>query len=123
MKKIYIAGKITGEVDTKADLITCTNKFNLYGMKLLGTKDISENLNFLFPHRNNISIQFTHGLHINRQLIKSGKGTYQQYMINDITTLLTCDEVHFLPDWINSFGAKLEHRIAKSLGMKIIYAN
>lgn len=47
--------------------------------------------------------------------------TYAQYMINDIHELIFCSHIYMLRGWKRSKGARLEHHIAKVLGMKIIY--
>lgn len=39
----------------------------------------------------------------------------------DIPRLLTCDTIVMLDGWTASRGAQLEHHIAKSLGMTIVY--
>lgn len=128
MKKIYIAGKISGECETTELLKKCWNKFEDYGISILIKVDsISYSLKDVFYYTNNIKqvnnqVGFTHGFLINSELIKSGKGTLDQYMKNDLTVMLTCDEVHFLPDWKYSNGAKIEHQLCLDLKIKIIYA-
>lgn len=123
MKKIYIAGKITGEVETQKDMNNCYQKFNRYGFILCGFDDgkmlpiVHKGFDFI----GNKKILFTHGLKINEDLIRSGKGTYNQYLKNDIKVLLDCDEAHFLPDWIDSKGAKIEHQLCLDLGIPVIY--
>jgi hypothetical protein len=39
----------------------------------------------------------------------------------DITQLMTCDAIAMLPGWEKSKGASLEHYIANSLDMRVIY--
>ncbi len=46
---------------------------------------------------------------------------WQQCMREDIRELVTCDEIVMLQGWENSKGATLEHHIAKTLGLKVIY--
>lgn len=43
------------------------------------------------------------------------------FLKEDVKSMLECDEVLMLPDWKTSRGAKLEHKVAKLLGMKINY--
>lgn len=38
-----------------------------------------------------------------------------------IVALIKCDAVHMLPCWTDSPGAKLEHEIAKHIGIEIVY--
>ncbi len=47
--------------------------------------------------------------------------TWNESIRNDIKKMLECDEVHMLPDWQESKGAKLERDIALRLGMQVIY--
>lgn len=37
--------------------------------------------------------------------------------------LLTCEEIHMLPDWEECRAATLEHQIAKAINIQIIYLN
>ena len=116
MKKIYIAGKITGECETPELMQKCIDKFENYAKKFsFGCSKPAERFRTFGG-----DLFYTHGLWINRELIRSGNGTYQQYMKNDLTILMTCDEVHFLPDWIDSKGAKMERILAQFLGIKIV---
>lgn len=39
----------------------------------------------------------------------------------DIRELVTCDAIAMLPGWERSKGASLEHHIARSLEMKVVY--
>jgi nucleoside 2-deoxyribosyltransferase len=43
---------------------------------------------------------------------------YEDYMRADILHLLDCDCIYMLPGWKKSRGAKLEHKIATSIGLK-----
>lgn len=45
--------------------------------------------------------------------------TWKDYMIQDIKLLLSCDAIYMLSGWRRSKGARLEHYIAKKLGLKI----
>lgn len=49
--------------------------------------------------------------------------TWATCMRVDIKALMECDHIFMLPGWRASRGAKLEHHIAKSLGMTIGGAN
>jgi hypothetical protein len=124
MKKIYIAGKISQECETPELLNKCQDKFNNYGISLFNNKDyvsITKKGNEdIYVCNSEKNISFTHGLLINKHIIPNG--TYQQYMINDISTMIRCDEVHFLPDWKDSKGAKIEHQLCLDLGIKIVYS-
>jgi hypothetical protein len=43
------------------------------------------------------------------------------YLRRDLRELVKCGRVVFLPDWEKSSGAQLEHYVAESLGMELIY--
>lgn len=45
---------------------------------------------------------------------------WEACMRADIAQLVTCDAIALLPGWTKSRGARLEHYIAGSLGMKVI---
>lgn len=47
--------------------------------------------------------------------------TWQSYMKHDIKALCDCDIIYMLNNWGESKGAIIEHEIASSLGMGIIY--
>jgi len=119
-RKIYIAGKISGECEKTIQMKQCYEKFHNYGISL--TKDFYESFGCSnsFVYNQDKSIAFTHGLIINKSLIPNG--TWKDYMVNGISILLLCDEVHMLPDWQNSKGASLERDIALRLGIKVVYA-
>lgn len=123
MKKIYIAGKISGECETPELLKKCWNKFESYGLNILIKENpISYTLKDDFYQTVNGTVGFTHGFMINSELIKAGKDDWQTYMKNDLRKMLECDEIHFLPDWKDSRGASIEHLICSKLDMKIVYA-
>ena len=41
------------------------------------------------------------------------------YLRKDIRLLMDCQALHLLPGWASSRGARLEHHIARELGMQI----
>jgi hypothetical protein len=47
--------------------------------------------------------------------------TWQTYMIEDFKALLSCDAILMLENWTDSKGARIEHAIAKELGLNIYY--
>ena len=49
--------------------------------------------------------------------------TWNQYMVNDIALLLECDAILMLDNWEDSNGAKIEHFIAKTVDIAIMYEN
>ena len=54
-------------------------------------------------------------------LYHSERSTWSDHMRTDIRALCLCDAIYMLNNWETSKGAKLEHRIATELGMKIYY--
>jgi hypothetical protein len=62
------------------------------------------------------------------EIYHTEKMTAEQYhahwvkcMKKDINALMTCDAIVMLPGWQKSRGAKLEHHIARNLGLTITY--
>lgn len=49
--------------------------------------------------------------------------TWEMYMKADIALLCLCDAIYMLDNWQDSTGAKIEHDLAKSLNMTIIYSD
>jgi hypothetical protein len=47
--------------------------------------------------------------------------TWEQCMRVDLAALVTCDEIHMLPQWQDSRGAKLELHVATALGMRPVF--
>ena len=54
-------------------------------------------------------------------LEKNKNASYADFMKTYIRMLMTCNEIFMLQGWRRSKGAKLEHHIAVTLGIKIIY--
>lgn len=46
---------------------------------------------------------------------------WDYYLRRDLAELVKCQRVVLLPGWANSKGATLEHHVAKSLEMEIVY--
>jgi hypothetical protein len=47
--------------------------------------------------------------------------TWDDFMVADIRELFKCDGIYMLKGWQNSKGARIEHAIAKEMGIRIIY--
>ena len=47
--------------------------------------------------------------------------TWEGYMLTDIEHLFGCHEIHMLPNWKQSKGARIEHAIAEQMEMTIVY--
>lgn len=116
-KKIYIAGKISGECETPELMEICKNKFYSYSHQNQDVENVYPKsvMFYLSPDEN----WYTHGLFINREYL--GNDVWQNYMKRDLTILLRCDEVHMLPDWKDSKGATIERQLALDLGIIVRY--
>jgi hypothetical protein len=49
--------------------------------------------------------------------------TWEQYMDVCCRELLRCEEIFMLKDWGHSRGARVEHAMAKELGLSIYFQN
>lgn len=94
-KAVYIAGKVTGE-----PISQCTMKFGAAQKKW--EQKGYEVMNPL-------------------ALVNDFKATWTNAMRICIVALAQASEAYFLSDWQESRGARLEHEIAKALGIPIWY--
>ena len=95
MKKIYIAGKVTGE-----DLAHCTMKFGQ------AQKDVEA---LGFEALNPLA------------LVNDFKTPWQNAMKICLKALIDADAVLLLPDYHKSKGAMMENSIAEDLGIPVYY--
>lgn len=93
MKKIYIAGKVTG-VPIEEREKKFNDAYNYLTMKGYFVYD---------PTR----------------LVK-GDAHWSQAMRVCISHLVECDAIYLLPCWEDSRGAKIEHRLSRDLGIEVI---
>lgn len=49
--------------------------------------------------------------------------SWEYYMRQDIIKLMCCDSIYMMIGWKKSKGARIEHDLAKKLGLRIIYEN
>lgn len=91
MKKIYIAGKVTGE--NRAE---CTAKFALAKKEIeaLGFEAINP-----------------------LEVVGHWDTPWNPAMRKCIGALMECDAIVLLPDWISSRGAKIEYEISKFINI------
>lgn len=92
-KKIYIAGKVTGLSRVEASF-----KFGQYEKQLLEQ-----------GHEPVVPLN-----------IVPKEASWEEAMKLCLIALLQCDEVHFLPCWTDSPGARIERNIALNLRMMIV---
>ena len=92
MKKIYISGKITNNANYKADFEAAE-----FELKAAGFKPVNPA----------------------KEQLPDG-ATWADYMRHDIKLLCDCDAIYMLKGWQESAGAKIEHKLARDLGIEII---
>lgn len=96
LKKVYVAGKITGLPynETVAKFAHYCAVLQKKGYKTVSPIEIAK---------------YEHGK------------TWKAYMLECIPELIKCETIYMLPCWKESKGARLEHQIAKELELEIIY--
>lgn len=108
--KYYIAGQITGLSTEEYEALfnEAEAKLKAEGHKVINPLQIAAKLWAEHPER-----------------VDPHKHTeveiWREYLKADIAKLVTCSAVYFLPNWENSEGATLEHRIAKGLNLYVRY--
>ena len=93
MKKIYISGKITDNPNYKADFEAAETALKIAGFQPVNPAE---------------------------EHLPDG-ATWADYMRHDIKLLCDCDAIYMLNGWRESAGAKIEHKLARDLGIEIIY--
>lgn len=103
MKKIYISGPITGREKDECRLHFATVESNIRG------RACANGLEFAFF--NPTSLRLDH--------LEAPK--WSDYMKACITELVKCDGIAVLAGWEQSRGARIEIKLADSLGIPVIY--
>jgi len=62
------------------------------------------------------------GAHVENPAENPDQETWEAYLRQALTQMLTCERIHFLPGWTKSRGARLEHHVALQLGMSMTFA-
>lgn len=101
MKKIYIAGKISG-------LDNWQYKFNIAESKLQGD----------YAVYNPVKLAQMVDIIFEKHNIKP---RYDDYLMHGLNKLAECDAVYFLNNWHESVGAALEFQLAKALNKELIF--
>lgn len=91
MKKVYIAGKITGDLNFKKKFEDAKLKFEALGYVVLNPAELP------------------------------GRMSPADYMRICFAMVDSSDILYFLPDYIDSPGAQLEHRYAGYIGKECIF--
>ena len=55
------------------------------------------------------------------EVVSGAGGVWEAEMRRCIATLIGCEAIYLLPDWELSRGAKLEHTIARELGLTVFH--
>ena len=93
-KKIYIAGKISGE-----DMALCTMKFGKVQKEIE-----AQGFKVLNP----------------LEIVGTWETTWEDAMKKCIAALMTADAIFLLPDWKDSTGARFEYDIASKIKMRLL---
>ena len=93
MKKIYISGKITDNPNYTADFEAAELALKIAGFQPVNPAE---------------------------ERLPDG-ATWADYMRQDLKLLCDCDAIYMLNGWRESVGAKIEHKLARDLGIEIIY--
>jgi len=101
MKVIYTAGPYSADGDNNVLNNILTARYIARTLWLRGWAVIC-------PHTNNI-------------LMNGPDTTWELFMAGDLELLKRSDAIYMLPGWENSKGAKVEHGIARTLGLPIYY--
>jgi hypothetical protein len=96
-KKVYISGKITGLSEDEAMRVFAEAEGILQAEGYATVNPTT------LPHNHDKS--------------------WQSYMRVDIRALCDCDAIYMLPNWEQSKGAVIEHRIAIELGLEVMNGN
>lgn len=100
MKRIYIAGPMTGKPDlNRAEFVDA--KFEIYAM-FIDASTI-----------NPVEVAGAYDWDLSTPIVKIAKQM--------LRLLLNCDAIYMLRGWQDSKGATAEHAVAKWIGLEIIY--
>lgn len=102
-RTVYISGKVTGTTDYVDRFFNAENKLD------------EMRFNVVNP------IRRTEHLVAQHEAKKLPPPEWSDYMSECLVALSGCDTIYMLKDWKDSKGARMEHRIAQQLGMKILY--
>jgi hypothetical protein len=104
--KIYIAGPMKGKPNENRKAFSDAKAY------MLANNNTGPKLEVINPHDLTMNLD-THYM--------GEDEAYQTCMRIDIKCLVTCDAIYMLKGWEHSKGARLEHEIAKAIGLCICY--
>lgn len=115
--KIYISGKITGlPIEDAKAMFQAAEDF-------LNKKHLDANLHFPLECIN--PFKLNHDKIEEMEQAPPGKYSthdkWCQYMKEDLAALLNCDGIYMLKNWGASQGARIEHVVAKEMGLTVEY--
>lgn len=93
--KIYLSGKISG-----TDLTHTRKRFS----------DVADKLQAL---GHEVTNPLCNGL--------SEHDPWEEHIAKDIINLIDCEGIYMLQGWEDSQGARIEHAVAKEIGLKVMY--
>lgn len=96
MKAVYISGPMTGH-----------ENFNFPAFHAKAAELRAQGLNVINPAEHD----------------EAPDKEWHEYLRKDIRLLMDCDTIHMLRGWASSRGARLEHHIARELGMTVTGAD
>ncbi len=94
-KKVYISGQITGLKEADAFALFAKAEEHILSKNAEPVNPMK------LPHQHD--------------------GRWHSYMREDIKALCDCDAIYMLSNWANSKGAQVEHNLARTLNIEIIY--
>lgn len=110
MKRIYVAGPMSGKPDLNFTLFNSeAARLRALGYEVINPAEINGGESELAQCKVMTAQQL--------------KEHWRRCMVADITQMVTCDGVALLPGWQHSKGASLEAHIAQELGLMVRYAS
>ena len=107
-KRVYIAGKMSGLPRLGFELFDAArDRLTAEGHEVVSPADISRRV---WKEKYGTEFDPT-GDH---------SGSYQEYLLADLTELATCDAIYLLSGWETSKGVAAELAFAKCLGLEVI---
>ena len=94
--KIYLSGQIDGLLPQE-----CTRLFN--DAAIIVREKYGEDSTIINPYE-----------------LPDVQNCWADYMIRDLIILKDCNVIAMLPNWVNSYGAKIERLFAEKIGLDVV---